>query len=82
MILAAGGDADDDEVRCPLDPSCSSDSMKQDTRLDTSSSLDFEIETFERRIRRYLRKQRQSSSFIQAEVRVRALCLVPWGAVG
>lgn len=73
MILAADDDADDDVLRHPLDPSCSSDSMKRDIRLDTSSSLDFEIETFERRIQRYLRKRRRSRSFLRSEVRICSL---------
>ena len=48
MILVV----DDDD-----DPSYYSDSMIQDNLLDTSSSLDFEIVTFERKIQKYLQKK-------------------------
>jgi hypothetical protein len=50
-------DDDDDELPSSFDLPCPLDSMTRDNHLDTSSSLDFEIETFERRIRRYLIRQ-------------------------
>jgi hypothetical protein len=41
-----------------LDPSYSLDLMILDSHLDTSSSLDFEIVTFEHKIQRYLNKKK------------------------
>ncbi len=52
MILVV--DDDDDS----LDPSYSLDLMILDSHLDTSSSLDFEIVTFEHKIQRYLNKKK------------------------
>ena len=57
MILAV--DDDDD----PLDPSYSLDLMRQDNHLDTSSSLDFEIVTFEHKIQRDLKVDIQEKEF-------------------
>jgi hypothetical protein len=59
MILVV--DDDDD----PFDPSYYSDLMIQDNHLDTSSSLDFEIVTFERKIQRYLNKKYYLIVFIK-----------------